>query len=650
MKQFLRIIALAVAGFFMFCTAPVIAEEPETVLFCREEVILPDGDFPSANAADGYIRNAMKSAGESTSASKLRFAASGARLPGAAGRLYNALRPQIAKAAAGQTASTIFRIPLSDLAENLSCSAKDLGYTSFDEPGAIEAFFTKAGLPTGEERIKVLNALLADLPYDLYWFDKTRGMKYSGAPYTVSKNGVISFSHYDEATVDVYFSVADDYTGGGEFQLNTKFGQAVQNAAKNAKEIVSSNRDRSDYQKLIAYRDWICDHVSYNHGALNPGTAYGNPWQLVWVFDGDSSTNVVCEGYAKAFQYLCDATAFQGSVSSIIVEGEMYTETENGGRHMWNVVTLNDGKRYLADLTSYDSGKDVFLAGYNQTSTWSDGRTAYLYSGLWYLYDGRLTDLYTAEELTVSSGESASEEPDPEESAWNEPEYRWEEDGSTVTAILQSKTDPHATVLETAVTTMTEEPSGQTIYTAEFTNEAFSTQTREIRTEKDHADKARANKTPADETSVTDAQPAEQKTKIEFENGKYKLDGKKAIFTGPADKGLTTLTIPDSVSANGMTYKVTEIKAKACKGMAKLKEVTIGKNVKVIGKEAFNGCKKLKTIRLRTDKLKSKNVGRNAFKNINKKAVFRCPKEVRDAYKAWIPDKGAPEKCKYKND
>ena len=66
--------------------------------------------------------------------------------------------------------------------------------------------------------------------------------------------------------------------------------------------------------------------MSYDQSSAGGGASYGDPWQLVYVFDGDPSTNVVCEGYAKAFQYLCDLTRFDGDVTCRTVSGTM-----NGG-------------------------------------------------------------------------------------------------------------------------------------------------------------------------------------------------------------------------------------------------------------------------------------------------------------------------------
>ena len=113
---------------------------------------------------------------------------------------------------------------------------------------------------------------------------------------------------------------------------------------------MAQNAEKSDYEKLRAYNKAICEAVTYDYDAVKKdhGTYvvdHGDPWQLIWVFDGDPDTKAVCEGYSKAVQHLCDLTDFKSkTVQSIIVSGHA------GGGHMWNIVRMEDGKRYLVDI------------------------------------------------------------------------------------------------------------------------------------------------------------------------------------------------------------------------------------------------------------------------------------------------------------
>ena len=241
-------------------------------------------------------------------------------------------------------------------------------------------------LPDQTSANKVWQALLADLPYALYWHDKTVGIGYSYIPDNGWKN--ITFK----------FAVAAEFRGGSLYTTNIP---NVPAAVAAAKQVVSANRGKTDYDKLQAYRQYICDQVSYNF-TINKDTAYGNPWQLLWVFDGNASTNVVCEGYAKAFKYLCDLTeesnGWIGSVETLDVTGTM-----NGDRHMWNVVRIN-GTNYLADVTNCDQGTvgyptELFLCGIqtNGSSMYhQDTKTTYI-------YDTDTRNSFKAADLAVSA-------------------------------------------------------------------------------------------------------------------------------------------------------------------------------------------------------------------------------------------------------
>lgn len=99
-----------------------------------------------------------------------------------------------------------------------------------------------------------------------------------------------------------------------------------------------------------------------------------------------------------------------------------------------------------------------------------------------------------------------------------------------------------------------------------------------------------------------------------------------------------TASIPATVKIQGKTYKVTSVAAGAFQNNKKLKSVTIGSNVKSIEEEAFNGCKNLKKITVKSQKLTS--VGKNALKGVHKKAVIKVPKSRYTKYKNLFKNKG----------
>ena len=131
-------------------------------------------------------------------------------------------------------------------------------------------------------------------------------------------------------------------------------------------------------------------------------------------------------------------------------------------------------------------------------------------------------------------------------------------------------------------------------------------------------------------------------TKVATSSAEYKVTKsstktKEVTFIKPKSSKKKSITVPEAVTINGYTYKVTAIANKAFKNNKKLKSVTIGKNVKKIGKEAFYNCKKLKKITIKSAVLKS--VGKNAIKGIYKKATIKVPKKQLKKYKKLFKSK-----------
>ena len=100
---------------------------------------------------------------------------------------------------------------------------------------------------------------------------------------------------------------------------------------------------------------------------------------------------------------------------------------------------------------------------------------------------------------------------------------------------------------------------------------------------------------------------------------------KEVAYKAPSNKNVTTVSILDTVSIGGVTYKVTSIAGNAFANNTKLTKATIGSNVKTIGKKAFYKCTKLKTVTI------GKNVttiGSNAFCGCNKLTTVRMGSKV----------------------
>ncbi|MBQ1820280.1 MAG: hypothetical protein II117_01625 [Clostridia bacterium] len=205
---------------------------------------------------------------------------------------------------------------------------------------------------------KIFKALLLDCPYELYWFDKTVG---------VDPDPVCYPSSYYVMELIWSFTVAKDYRESGNvYTVNSSKVTAAKKAVENANKIVTKYAAKNDYDKLLGYFNEIRKLSDYNHEAVDGGASYGDPWQMIYVFDGDSATKVVCEGYSKAFEYLCNRTRSEKKFSSDSInafcvagyaQGAGYIKsTGNGwsmnGDHMWNVVRMDDGRNYVVDATN----------------------------------------------------------------------------------------------------------------------------------------------------------------------------------------------------------------------------------------------------------------------------------------------------------
>ena len=291
----------------------------------------------------------------------------GGDLTGESRALYNYLRARVSEVASGARSDTVF------------------------------TYAPRGGL-TGETASDILEMLIADCPYETYWF---------GSGYSIATS-------WNSITISL--DVGSDYAYPlAEYTTDADAITSAKAAAANARAIVARHAGKSDYDKLVAYRDEICGAVDYNTDAVTSWPENSkDPWQLISVFDGDPATNVVCEGYAKAFQYLCDMSDFSGRVMCYSVTGYL-----DGGAHKWNVVRMPNGRNYLVDITACDQeGSGTYDWLFMKAPAGGSAYDGYRYvvrqgygvfSGT-YVYDSISWSIYTVADLILSAGAYLDEE------------------------------------------------------------------------------------------------------------------------------------------------------------------------------------------------------------------------------------------------
>lgn len=122
-------------------------------------------------------------------------------------------------------------------------------------------------------------------------------------------------------------------------------------------------------------------------------------------------------------------------------------------------------------------------------------------------------------------------------------------------------------------------------------------------------------------------------TKVTVGGNQYTVTkvGSEVRFS-KANAKARAITVPSTIKAKGITYKVTSIGANAFKNCKKLTKATIGANVRVIKAKAFKNCPKLKTVTIKTVLLTKKTASKKCFSKVSKRMVIKVPKKVKMAY------------------
>lgn len=167
----------------------------------------------------------------------------------------------------------------------------------------------------------------------------------------------------------------------------------------------------------------------------------------------------------------------------------------------------------------------------------------------------------------------------------------------------------------------------------------------------DKKDDTKPEQTKDQDAEVTKPAASGTVVKDTKTKGKYEVvstaSGQPNVqYQGTTDKTKKTVSIPNTVKVDGVTYKVTEIGKNTFKNNKIVTKVSVGKNITTIGANAFSGCTKLKTITINTKLLTAKNVSKDAFKGITSNTVIKVPKSKVAAYTKLFQKKGLSKKVK----
>lgn len=137
--------------------------------------------------------------------------------------------------------------------------------------------------------------------------------------------------------------------------------------------------------------------------------------------------------------------------------------------------------------------------------------------------------------------------------------------------------------------------------------------------------------------------PAKKDTELTKGNAIYRVtisdpQNPRVRYVSCTDATATSVTIPSTVTINGVKYKVTRIEDSAFESNTNLKSVTIGSNMIVINTKAFYKCKNLSKVKIKSKSITS--IGSKAFYGIKNNALFYAYRSKLTTYKTKLKNSG----------
>lgn len=276
---------------------------------------------------------------------------------------------EMAKSVAeGKLQDTVLNIDVKDMMGKLVFSPEEAGVRKFTKDNLSDAVWRILDFNVGIFD----NSMLEENPFIFFWYDYAKGFVQTPFSVETLDNGNVVLPD----TITFNFIVSSEYQyQGNPYKVDPEQVKYANSSKDYALSIVEEAKNLTDIEKLKYYCDKICELNDYNYdaaGRIATEDAYGNPWQMVYVFDQNPDTKALCEGYTRAFQFLCDETDFEEDIFVYTARGEKL-----GGAHVWNIVHMNDGNNYMIDVTTCDNrssnGVRVCFMMAPDEGNWEDG-------------------------------------------------------------------------------------------------------------------------------------------------------------------------------------------------------------------------------------------------------------------------------------
>ena len=195
--------------------------------------------------------------------------------------------------------------------------------------GMVTNYLSKNSLAENEQEL--YDQILKDLGTYKEWVPLTVDSDVYGRVLDLIRLEQLSYTQVSARKLE-YHTDVQSYGVAFEYRLTADEVSSMNMAAERAaKEIYAGiTPDMDDYDKLKYFHDYL---------VLNCETTSGDEFADT-IFGALVKKKAHCEGYSKAFSYLCNLAG----IENVLVTGETYVP------HMWNMVKLG-GNWYHVDVT-----------------------------------------------------------------------------------------------------------------------------------------------------------------------------------------------------------------------------------------------------------------------------------------------------------